>query len=330
MSDPLTVHGGRRRAAQARFPDAPRPWLDLSTGINPVPYPLPTLDPAVFTDLPEPEDLARLESIAAAAYGVPDPALVVAAPGTQILIELLPLLAAPGAAAVLGPTYGEHGPGWARAGHRVREARSLAELDGASHAVVVNPNNPDGRVLKAADLIPLAARLDRAGGFLVVDEAFADLEPGVSLAPYLPRPGLVILRSFGKTYGLAGVRLGFLLAAPEIAAAMREALGAWAVSGPAMAIGTGALGDERWRMAAAAATAEKAARLDALMAGAGFRLEGGCRLFRLYGHAAAGAWFERLGRAGILARPFAYRPDWLRLGLPADEAAFARLAAALA
>lgn len=330
MSDPLMVHGGRRHAARARFPEAPGPWIDLSTGINPLPYPLPDLAPAVFADLPEPDDLARLERAAAAAYGVADPAMVVAAPGTQILIELLPLIAAPGTALVLGPTYGEHGPGWARAGHRVGIARRLEDLDAASHGVVVNPNNPDGRVLTAAELLPLADRLDRKGGFLVVDEAFADLEPGVSLAPFLPRPGLAILRSFGKTYGLAGLRLGFLLAPPDMAAAVRAALGPWAVSGPAIAIGTRALADDRWRLKAQAATAAMAARLDALMVGAGFRLEGGCRLFRLYGHDEAARWFERLGRAGILARPFDYRADWLRLGLPADEAGFARLAAVLA
>lgn len=326
--DPLAHHGGRRAAARLRFPEAPAPLLDLSTGINPRPYPVGPLDAAVFADLPDPADLAALEAVAAKAYGVADPALVVAAPGTQILIDLLPLLVAPGRAAVLGPTYGGHGPAWSRAGHSLRTVGSLAELAAADYAALVNPNNPDGRQLAATDLLPLAGRLGAKGGFLVVDEAFADLE-GLGLGPHLPRPGLVVLRSFGKTYGLAGLRLGFALAEPALAGAIRAALGDWAVSGPAIAIGRAALADAGWREQAAAWSAEAAARLDALMSGAGFAVEGGCRLFRLYRHAEAARWFETLGRAGILTRPFAYRPDWLRLGLPGDEAGFARLERAL-
>lgn len=328
MADPLSVHGGRRAAAMDRFPEAPRPWLDLSTGINPRPYPVGPLDPAVFADLPDPTDTAALEAVAARAYGVADPAMVVAAPGTQILIDLLPLLVAPGKAAVLGPTYGGHGPGWLRAGHHLRSVGHLGELASADYGVVVNPNNPDGRTFSAADLLPLAARLGARGGFLLVDEAFADLE-GPGLGGYLPRPGLVLLRSFGKTYGLAGLRLGFALAAPDMAAAIRAGLGDWAVSGPAIAVGRAALADDDWRRATADWCASAVARLDGLMTGAGFSVEGGCRLFRLYARMDAAAWFERLARAGILTRPFAWRPDILRLGLPASEADFDRLAAAL-
>jgi cobalamin biosynthetic protein CobC len=329
-ADPLSTHGGQRSAAQARFPGAPQPWLDLSTGINPVAYPVPALSPKVFTDLPDPAALAALEATAAEAYGVADPSLVAAAPGTQILIDLLPRLLPPTDVAVLGPTYGEHGPGWLRAGHRLRSARHLHELRQAKVAVVVNPNNPDGRVLAAADLLALGVALDARGGLLVVDEAFADLEEGTfSLSSRLPRPGIVVLRSFGKTYGLAGLRLGFALATADIAAEIRAALGPWAVSGPAIAVGTAALADRPWREASAARCSADALHLDRLMTGGGFDALGGTRLFRLYRHDRAPDWFERLGQAGILVRPFDYQPDWLRLGLPGDEAALARLEEAL-
>lgn len=326
----MLVHGGQRSAARLRFPEAPQPWIDLSTGINPAPYPVPPLPASCFADLPDPQAVKALEAAAARAYGVADPSLVVAAPGTQILIDLLPRLIPPTQVAVLGPTYGEHGPGWLRAGHQLQGVRQWHELRQARVAVVVNPNNPDGRVLAATDLMALGSMLDARGGMLVVDEAFADLEDGrFSLGPHLPRPGVVVLRSFGKTYGLAGLRLGFALAPADIAAEIRTGLGPWAVSGPAIAVGTAALQDHAWRQATAERCAADAARLDGLMAGAGFAALGGTRLFRLYGHDAVADWFGRLGAAGILTRPFAYRADWLRLGLPGDEAAWARLAEAL-
>nr|WP_282571782.1 threonine-phosphate decarboxylase CobD [Roseomonas acroporae] len=336
-------HGGRLGAARRRFPDAPAPFLDLSTGINPVPWPLPgpmpALPPAAFSRLPEPEALEALQRAAALAYGVADPGCVVASPGTQILIGLLPRLLPLRAARILGPTYAEHALAWEAAGAAVTtvtEAGALDAGEAGTAAVLCNPNNPDGRRVPAAPLLALAARLAARGGLLVVDEAFADLEPTGgpagdgwrSLAPALPAPGLVVLRSFGKTYGLAGLRLGFALAAPGLAARLRAALGPWAVSGPALALGTAALADRGWLRAAAARLAGDTARLDRLLAAAGLRPLGGTHLFRLAEGDAAG-WYERLGRAGILVRPFAARPRWLRLGLPGDAAAWDRLEAAL-
>jgi cobalamin biosynthetic protein CobC len=176
----------------------------------------------------------------------------------------------------------------------------------------------------------LAAVLARKGGVLVVDEAFADLEgPGVSVAPLLPCPGLVVLRSFGKTYGLAGVRLGFLLAAPEVGARVRGALGPWAVSGPALAVGARALGDVAWLEAAAVRLAGDGARLELLLAGAGLRAVGGTRLFRLFEAEDAGAVCDRLGRRGILVRCFGGALRWVRFGLPIGPEGWTRLQAAL-
>ena len=323
------AHGGRLAAARRMFPGAPEPFLDLSTGINPHPYPLPDLPEAAFTRLPEPEEAAALEAVAARAYGVADPALVVAAPGTQALIQLLPLLFAQRSVAVLGPTYAEHEAAWQRVGAQVTQAASLAELAAAPAAVLCNPNNPDGRRWPAEAVLAAAPR-----GLLVVDEAFADLEDDppdgpLSLATLLPRPGVVVLRSFGKTYGLAGVRLGFALAAPAAAAILRAALGPWAVSGPAIAAGRAALADAAWRERMRALLAGEAAALDACLATAGLRVIGGTRLFRLAAHDDAAVLFDRLGRAGILVRRFAARPTWLRFGLPGTPEAWARLRAAL-
>ncbi|WP_246733311.1 threonine-phosphate decarboxylase CobD [Methylobacterium sp. BTF04] len=318
------AHGGDLDAARRLFPAAPEPWVDLSTGINPVPYPCPALDASAFRRLPSGADLAALTAVAASAYGVSDPRCIAAAPGTQILIETLPRLRAPGRVAVLGPTYAEHAAAWTRGGHAVTAVTDLAETDGADVVVVVNPNNPDGRIVSVPVLIALADRLGARAGLLVVDEAFADLEPMDCLGPHL-RPGVVVLRSFGKTYGLAGIRLGFAATDPALAARIAAALGPWAVSGPALAIGRAALGDAAWRMDAAAARETDAARLDRMIVRAGGERIGGTCLFRTATFPDAPGLYHRLGEAGIYVRRFADAPTRLRFGLPADKTEWCRL-----
>ncbi|WP_158743378.1 threonine-phosphate decarboxylase CobD [Acidisphaera sp. L21] len=323
MAAPI-AHGGGLIAAQHRYPDAPRPWLDLSTGINPIAYPMPPLPQSAFTRLPEPEAVAALEALAARTYGVADPACVVAAPGTQVLIHLLPRLIPRTTVAVIAPTYAEHHAAWAQAGHDVSDAPGFATAN-AAITVTVRPNNPDGRVDPAAALIPLAG----PGRLLVVDEAFADLE-ACSLSAMLPHPRLILLRSFGKTYGLAGVRLGFALTAPALAAGLRQALGPWSVSGPALLAGQAALADAAWRAATTLHLTHDAARLDATLRNAGCHIVGGTRLFRLASHPQAPALATRLAQAGILVRQFAANPTWLRFGLPGTDPDWTRLHSALA
>ena len=328
------LHGGRLVAARALFPEAPEPFVDLSTGINPHPYPLPPLPPDAFTRLPEPEHEAELCRLAAVAYGVPPAARVVAAPGSQILISLLPVVLGHGQAVLLGPTYGGHASSWAASGASVLEvadADALSAHAGPGVALVLcNPNNPDGRRLALDRLAALASRCAGQGGALVVHEAFADLEPDVpQAAALLPSPGLVVLRSFGKSYGLAGVRLGFLLADPPLAARMHTLLGPWAVSGVAIGAGRQALADGSWRDRTGMALKAAAHRLDRVLTEAGLVVEGGTRLFRLATCPDADAVFRRLGRSGLLVRRFGDQPGRLRFGLPPDEAAWSRLQSAL-
>ncbi|TNC14177.1 threonine-phosphate decarboxylase [Methylobacterium terricola] len=318
-------HGGDLGEAARLFPQAPEPWIDLSTGINPIPYPWPALEASAFTRLPAASDLASLEDVAARAYGA-RPEQVVAAPGTQALIDLVPRLRPPGRVAVVGPTYAEHAAAWARAGHAVATVPTLTTQ--ADIVVVVNPNNPDGRIMARRDLAAAAAGLAGRGGWLVVDEAFADLEPVESLCA-APPPGCLVLRSFGKTYGLAGLRLGFAVAGEPLIGTLRRALGPWAVSGPAIAVGRRALADEAWRREAAVGRGRDAARLDALIEAAGGRIVGGTRLFRTADFPDGPGLFGRLGRAGLFVRRFEAAPARLRLGLPPDAAAWSRLAAVL-
>ncbi|GAB6844728.1 threonine-phosphate decarboxylase CobD [Methylorubrum rhodinum] len=315
-------HGGDLGAARRLFPEAPEPWIDLSTGINPVPYPLPPFEASALHRLPSPDDLGRLKAAAADAYGAPDADHVAAAPGTQILIETLPRLVPKSHVAVVGPTYAEHAAAWTRGGHAVEVVPDLAGAAGAGVVVAVSPNNPDGRIFSSCDL----RRAVAPGGLVVLDQAFADLE---EMPPAAPAPGLVVLRSFGKTFGLAGLRLGFALAEPALARRLEAALGPWAVSGPAIAAGVIALPDAGWRREAAAARGHDAARLDRMILRAGGRVIGGTRLFRTATFDDGPGLFRRLGEAGLYVRRFPERPNDLRFGLPLDKAAWCRLSRVL-
>jgi cobalamin biosynthetic protein CobC len=324
-------HGGGLAAARRLFADAPEPFIDLSTGINPYSYPLPQLAPDLFTRLPDPEALAVLASIAAQSYAAPSAAHVVPAPGTQILLPLVAALLRPGHAAVMAPTYREHARAAALAGHRVSEIADLNAAREAMLVVVTNPNNPDGRLFDKNELIALAKRLASRGGLLIVDEAFMDVgPPNASLAGEVGRNAIVVLRSFGKFFGLAGVRLGFALAAPPLAARLAAKLGPWAVSGPALAVGAKALANRDWIEEARRCLIAAAHRLQTILFNAGLEIVGGTTLFQLVRTPAASDLFHHLGRAGILVRSFPEQPSWLRFGLPGTEAAWARLQIAVA
>jgi cobalamin biosynthetic protein CobC len=320
----LPLHGGDLAAAEALWGRPAQGWLDLSTGINPWPYPLPALAAEAWTRLPGAAEERALTGAAARRWHAPGPDRILAAPGSSALIQALPRLLPPGDMAVLGPTYGEHARAWAAAGHAVRRISSLDEVGGAAAVVVVNPNNPDGRTL-APDRL---AALTGGGRLVVADEAFADATPEGSAIPLL-RPGLVVLRSFGKFYGLAGLRLGFAVAEPALLDRLTAQLGPWPVSGPALAVGAAALGDEAWTTATRARLSDAASRLDAVLISAGLTIIGGTTLFRLAEHPLAGEVYQRLGRAGILVRAFADQPSRLRFGLPASEGDGARLRQAL-
>jgi len=325
----FAYHGGALDVARRHVPGAPKPWIDLSTGVNPHAYPLPDLARDVWTRLPESDALAGLEAVAASRYGA-KPETVVAGPGSQSLIQALARIAPRGAVAALDPTYRGHAEAFGAEGVPLLEAASLDTLAEVDIAVVVNPNNPDGRVAGRVDLLDLHERLSRRGGWLIVDEAFADFDgQDESLAPVLPPKGAVVLRSFGKAYGLAGLRLGFAIASLDIAETLRTALGRWPVSGPAIAIGARALADPAWTATMSARLGADATRLDALLERSGWRILGGTRLFRLAAKADAEAAFHRLLSAGILTRPFVGAPDRLRFGIPAEEAHWERLSAAL-
>jgi cobalamin biosynthesis protein CobC len=330
VDEPL-AHGGDLDVARRLFPGAAEPFIDLSTGINPKPYPLPRFSRDVYARLPDAADLNTLATAAARLYGVPSAAYVAVAPGTQILLPLVAGLTPPGRAAVLTPGYPEHARAAALAGHQVQAVRDVDSCGDVRLVIVGNPNNPDGKLFSRAALLALATDLRRRGGVLVVDEAFMDVgAPDASLAAEVACGNVVVLRSFGKFFGLAGMRLGFALAAPSMAVKLRAALGPWAVSGPALAVGAKALADAGWIKRTRRRLAKTAKRLDGVLAGSGLEIIGGTSLFRLARAPMVSTLFAHLGCAGIWTRAFPDNANWLRFGLPANEREWRRLNAALA
>ncbi|MBB4610281.1 aminotransferase class I/II-fold pyridoxal phosphate-dependent enzyme [Sphingomonas yabuuchiae] len=318
----LTHHGGRIDAARALFPNAPGSWLDLSTGINPVPWTPPEgleVDPA---PLPDRSALAHLEAQAAAHFGVAAER-VAAVPGSEMALRLLPLLGVPQPIVAVRPSYGTHG---AVASARVDQSVLDDWAGRAGSLLIANPNNPDGVYRSPERLARLAAAQARAGGWLILDEAFADAMPG---SGFDGGDQVVVLRSFGKFFGLAGVRLGFVMAAPEILARLRDLLGDWPVSAHAISWGSAAYADRAWIAATRIALVERAAALDAVLARHGLIARGACPLFRMVETPEAAVIFRRLAAAGILIRPFADAPERLRFGVPAVAADLERLDEAL-
>lgn len=320
----MLEHGGRLRQAAQRYDIPLAHWLDLSTGISPWswieerPQTIPT---ACWSRLPEDDD--ELGAAARAYYGCD--ALPVA--GSQAAIQALPGLRRSADVGVLSPAYAEHGQAWKRAGHRVVpfEASALRQAtERLDVVVVVQPNNPDGSRLPTATLLDAHARLAVRGGWLVIDEAFADAEPALSLAAHGGRPGLIVLRSLGKFFGLAGARVGFVLAEAKLRHALQEALGPWALSGPSRHLAAAALGDTPWQHLQRARLQHAAQQLNATLLDAGFTRDGGSPLFRWTRLANAAAIHHALASRGILTRLFA-APGGLRFGLPRDAAECARL-----
>jgi cobalamin biosynthetic protein CobC len=329
----LRIHGGRIDQAALLYPSAPQPWLDLSTGINPLAWPVPPIALVHYQRLPLGRELAGLATAAAEAYGRPANAAIIPLPGSEMAIRLLPRLLGPGPVGICAPTYGSHAEAWRDAGAEVHELAALP--DPKRHAlqtlIVVNPNNPDGRAVARADLAAFARAWTATGRRLIVDEAFADVRPDLSLMamPELPA-GVTVLRSLGKYFGLAGLRVGFVVVTEPAATAWRRLLGDWPLSGPACAIATLALRDAAWIAATRLRLAGDRQRLDDIIGGAGLRLLGGTDLFGLFEASDGIDVLKHFAGAGILVRGFAAAPRHYRFGLPADEAAWRRLEAACA
>jgi len=322
----MLEHGGRLRAAARQYGIPEHAWLDLSTGINPEGYPVPTLPPEVWRQLPDGDDMLR-----AAAIGYFGNASLLPVAGSQAAIQALPRLRTLSRVGILSPTYGEHAHAWRRAGHVVQELSAEtveASFDALDVVVLANPNNPTGLRLGRDTLRGWRARLAARGGWLVLDEAFMDVTPGDSLVSEANEPGLIVLRSLGKFFGLAGARVGFAFAALDLLRALEEEVGPWTVTGPAQAVAARALADKAWQKTTRARLRDASVRLGRLLAEHGLVPAGGTTLFQWVPVPHARRLHVHFARRGILTRAFT-APSGLRFGLPGDETQWQRLAQAL-
>jgi len=322
----MLEHGGRLGAAARHYGIPLDAWLDLSAAINPRPWRVPRIPAAAWARLPEETD--GLEDAARAYYGAPQ---VLALAGSQAAIQALPGLLPRRRVGVVAPGYAEHAHAWRQAGHQVQALPAAAPdqaTDNLDVVVVAQPNNPSGDSLAPRRLLDLHARLAARGGWLVVDEAFVDATPERSIAPFSERPGLIVLRSLGKFFGLAGARVGFALAQADLLERLRERLGPWTVAGASRYVATQALRDNVWQAATRVRLFKDAARLAALLARHGLPPSGGTALFQWVVTPAAAELHDFLARRGILTRRFA-DPASLRFGLPGRKEQWQRLEDAL-
>jgi len=318
-------HGGRLRRAAAEYAIPVADWLDLSTGINPDGWPVPTLPAEAWARMPE--DADGLVEAACGYYGARH-ALPVA--GSQAAIQALPRLRLPGRVGVVAPGYAEHAQAWRATGHAVVPVDPAGEPpDDLDALVLIHPNNPTGQVYAMDTLLGWHDHLAARGGWLVVDEAFMDSTPAASLAGHSHRPGLVVLRSLGKFFGLAGARVGFVLAGPDLLDRLGDLLGPWPLSGPARQVARLALLDADWQASARPHLSAAGARLAAMLADHGLIPDGGTALFQWVITPQAADIHAGLARRGILVRRFD-DPASLRFGLPGGEAGWQRLDQALA
>ncbi|SNT76380.1 threonine-phosphate decarboxylase CobD [Paracoccus seriniphilus] len=314
-------HGGNIDEAQRDYGTGD--WIDLSTGINRRPWPVAQLSDAAWRALPTATAQKRLIETAARWFRC-NPGHILPVAGASAAIQMIPRVLPRGRAAVLSPSYNEHAASLGQAGWQVTQVADPEDMAGADLAVIVNPNNPDGREWSPEFLTKLARKV----GHLLVDESFADPRPDLSLTPEAPENGL-ILRSFGKFWGLAGLRLGFVIAKPEMLSDIAEYAGPWSVNGPALEIGAAAMADTHWADETIVYHSEACLRLDRLAGQAGWTPAGGTHLFRLYDAKDAESAQDRLARAQIWTRRFPYSDRWLRLGIPGTRDEWDRLTAAL-
>lgn len=312
-------HGGGLRVAAKAYRDAPLPWLDLSTGINPVPWCSGRADVVSLNRLPDPLELLDLEAVAGASFGA-RPERVCAVAGAETAIRLLPLILGPVTVDIVEPTYGAHKESW-RVSSMAPNAIEAEQIfsSRADVLVIVNPNNPDGRLFDKTTLLQLARQRSRAGQWLIVDESFIECAPENSIADQ-EIDQLIVLRSFGKFYGLAGLRLGFMVAGADLKKRLRAFTGDWPVSAEAVVMGLAAYADTAWQNATRQRLEADARKLDMALWNSGFAPIGGTSLFRLVRSEDTSGWFAHLCNHGILTRPFEYAPDTLRFGVPSAEA----------
>lgn len=329
MTDDLT-HGGALDLVQTRFPNAPEPWIDLSTGINPWPYSYTDISSATLSALPTQTRYSACSDALADAINAPCEDVLLG-PGSELLIRLLPTVLSPRSVAIQAPSYADHAQAWRVAGIEVIETSAPLHHAGTVDVLVIcNPNNPDGLTHTPDELIDALEKQAQRGGWLIIDEAYCDLLPSLSLAPQGGRDGLIVLHSFGKFFGLPGLRLGAIIAPEPLRKKLHKRLGTWPVSGGALEIGARAYLDLEWQTETRLRLSRAREGLDQLLVNVAIKSISGTDLFRfIQTEDDAHTLWEHLALQGIYTRRFNWSRHHLRIGLPENDLALQRLAMAL-
>ncbi|MBL1421961.1 MAG: threonine-phosphate decarboxylase [Alphaproteobacteria bacterium] len=318
INQPQIYHGGALDQAIAEFGGDANNWLDLSTGINPYHYPTDRVSSLSWAQLPQKSALNMLLTAASAAYNCPKKQIF-AANGTQYLIETLPQILPKSTIAILAPTYQEHAHNWQKHGHKVILVDDIEQAKQADHLIIVNPNNPTGKLFTPQQLQVLQKHFAAKGGYLIIDEAFMDMTPDMSMAAHAGQVGLIILRSFGKFFGLAGVRVGFILADDQILHKIEQHIGLWSISGMAIDVAENALNDHKWQRDMRQTLAEDMRNMCQILQLNKFDVIGQTDLFCLVkmpdGAASAHEYFTKLAQQHTLTRKFIDDATILRFGL---------------
>jgi len=322
----LLKHGGRLLEAAQKYQIPVGGWLDLSTGINPNGYPIPRIPDSIWLRLPE-----NLDGLIDAAqhYYQCDSLLAVA--GSQAAIQALPQLRKASVVGLVTPSYAEHVHAWRRAGHSIvgLSANDIElHINQLDCLVLVNPNNPSACRFSKEQCFAWLEVLQKKNGWLIVDEAFIDCMPELSLSSYAPLKGLIILRSIGKFFGLAGIRAGFVLAEADILEQLNELLGPWALSNPTRFVTVCALQDKQWQDDMQVQLQQGSERLAHLLRDYQLMPAGSTSLFQWVVVDNAEEIHYLLAKQAVFTRLFT-QPASLRFGLPANEAEWAHLTAAL-
>ena len=323
----MPEHGGKRLQASLKYGIPEQQWLDLSAGINPNGWPVPRLPDECWQRLPEEED--GLIEVAARYYQVA-PQQILPVAGSQAVIQHLPALRRPARVAIVEPAYNEHRHNWQRLGHKVRGIpvdKVESSLPDTDILVLVNPNNPTTTTIEPEQLLRWHRSLAQRGGWLIVDEAYVDSTPDYSLTPHAGAEGLILLRSLGKFFGLAGIRVGFMLAPSELLSAMAEALGPWQLTTPSRWIARRALADTQWQDKTRTELRRQQQLLEKLLRETGFLCQS-CALFSWFSHPRATMIAHQLAQQGILVRLFP-ETESIRIGLPGNTQNLEQLAQAL-
>lgn len=325
----MVFHGGGLDVAINKHGGEKSDWLDLSTGINPNPYPVYGVDPMSWNRLPDVNAMSILLNSARAYYRIGDGVDICAANGTQAIIDILPRAFDCKRVGIFTPTYNEHAHVWQKLGSEVVELEHGSVLAGNLNAlVIVNPNNPDAKIYETSEVLKFASEMQKTGGIVIVDEAFCDTSPEKSIVPNLPS-NVIVLKSFGKFFGLAGLRLGFAVGAPKLLEKLKKQIGPWAVSGPALQIGSRAFADTNWINYAITALEVLSSKQSKILGSCGFKIEGENPLFIYASHLNAQAIYEQLAECHILTRPFLQYPEKLRFGICANKEQLERFEKAL-